>query len=462
MSAIPSARLTKPQRRAALRLAYWNGGLWSVGNGLVGATLISYLALELGARGLAVGVILATPRLIGLLRVFTPRMLAWAGHRQKFCVGMYAASNVVLLALPVLAAPGVLGHRNWSLVALVACWSLYHLLEYCATVALVSWLGDLVWQRARGEFFGRRERWRTLGRIAGMAAAGAFTYHWASLHGRDLRWQGYALAAAAGALVMLVSLWPLLRMPNMGPRTSRAVLRRGGGGASPDEATPRWRSQLRRLARPPFLRLLLFGCLFSLANGLTQSAQGLFPHQVLDLPLFGLLGREAVMRLGQGAISPALGRWIDHFGNRPVMILSQSLVALGLLFYLPASHDQPWWIAGAWVCWIAYAGINIALSSLTIKLSGPEDSSLYLAAWFGLTGVVYGLSAIAGGALFDALAGWQATATLAGKALLTMGRYELFFCAGVVGRLLAAGSLWWLLEPGASSVREFLSGRRRR
>lgn len=456
--------LTNHQRRRAMRLSYWNGGFWAIGNGMVSSTLITFLALELGAAGLAVGLILAAPRLIGVLRIFTPNLLAWSGHRQKLCAAMYAASIFVLLTLPVLAAPNLLLTRPWALAALVATWSLYHLLEYCGTVALTSWLGDICLRRVQGQFFGRRERWLTLGRIVGMTAAGLFTYWWANHHARDARWQGYALAAEAGAVVMLVSLWPLIRMPNVPLRTGQKRNQRQASLApsSLNGTEPKHRPQKndRRLTDPAFLRLLIFGCAFSLVNGITQSAQGVFPYKVLDLHLFALLALEAVMRLGQGAISPTLGKLIDRFGNRPVMIVSQMIVALGLVFYLPASPEDPWWIVGGWVCWVAYAGINIALSSLTIKLAGQGEASLYLAAWFGITGVIYGISTIVGGVCFDALVHWNITLQLTENWQVTIDRYQLLFACGILGRMLVAVSLFALIEPGASTVRELLGGKR--
>ena len=59
------------QRRRARRLAVWNGAVWSIGNGLVGTTLIIYWAKELRAPwiGLGLGLISAGPQIVGLLRL---------------------------------------------------------------------------------------------------------------------------------------------------------------------------------------------------------------------------------------------------------------------------------------------------------------------------------------------------------------------------------------------------------
>jgi len=67
------------------------------------------------------------------------------------------------------------------------------------------------------------------------------------------------------------------------------------------------------------------------------------------------------MRIGQWGVSPWIGRLADRLGNRPVMIVSQLLVAAGLLFFALATPQHWAWLIGAWVLWVAYAGLNVCL-----------------------------------------------------------------------------------------------------
>lgn len=415
-----------------MRLAYVNGGLWAIGNGLASTTLVVYLAIELGAAGLAIGLILATPRLVGLLRLATPLLIDWTGDRRRFCLLSYLASNFLLLLLPVFSAPGALESRTASLAALVILWSTYHLLEYCGTVALWSWLGDLTPRRIRGRFFGRRERWLTLGRILGMAVTGLFAYGWREATPRELWWIGYSIPAGAGGIMMILSLIPLRRMPAIPLRK--------------DAATGRLRSLALPFRDGRYWRLVFYGIWFSIVNGITQSAQGIYPYGVLGIHLLWMLALESAMRLGQGGASPWLGRLVDRLGCRPVMIASQLVVAVGPLFYLWATPDEPGWIAGAWISWVAYAGINVALPALMLKLSRGSDSSPYIATWFGVSGVFYGASTIAGGVAFDYLAEIDFSVAI-GR--FHFDRFEYLFLFGCAGRALAAGMLLLVIEPGA-------------
>ena len=108
---------------------------------------------------MAVSLILAAPRIAGLLRLAAPRLIRWFGSRKRFCLASYALSLAVLALLPACVATRSMGTPTVGLIVLVVAWCVYHLLEYLGTVALWAWLGDLVPLRIRGRFLGRRERW---------------------------------------------------------------------------------------------------------------------------------------------------------------------------------------------------------------------------------------------------------------------------------------------------------------
>ena len=167
----PPHSLSASQRRRAWNMAYCNVGLWAVGNGLTSSTLVIYLALELDAPkiGLSIGLILAMRHLVGVLRLATPVLIGRIADRKTFCQGAYLLSGLLLLCLPVLSAPGMLRSAGMSLAALVILWTLHHLIQYLATIALFSWLADIAPLVIRGRFFGFRERWL----VAGIAKASA-------------------------------------------------------------------------------------------------------------------------------------------------------------------------------------------------------------------------------------------------------------------------------------------------
>src|SRR5262249_7526682 len=87
-------------RRRALRRGLQSGVLASAGNALTSGTFIVYLALELGAQGIAVSWILATPAVTGLLRLFSPVLISLCGDARRTCLRFLLNSYVMLAFLP--------------------------------------------------------------------------------------------------------------------------------------------------------------------------------------------------------------------------------------------------------------------------------------------------------------------------------------------------------------------------
>jgi MFS family permease len=426
------------QRRRARRLAVWNGAIWAVGNALVSTTLIIYWARELHAAwiGLGIGLIGAAPQIVGLLRLGTPAMIARMADRKRFCIAAYLLAVWPLAAIPPLCKPGLLPSPSWSLACLILLWCLHQLLQYLATVALFSWLADVAPTRIRGRFLGWRQRWIMAGTAVAVVIAGIATSN-AHEHNSLLpeittaisAWVSYALVMGLGAAFLLAALAPLGRMPSC--QRERIAPRN-------DEA--RWTAPFRD-AR--FLRLLAFGCWFSFFNGITQSAQGYYPMHVLEISLFVSLLLPTGMNLGQWAVSPWLGRMADRLGNRRVMFVSQLIVAAGLLFFALATPSQWWWLVGAWTLWIAYAGLNVCLPNLMLKLAPREANASYIAAFQAASGLCFAASAILGGILLDSYKGW----TLPLGKTLCLSFFPCLFIFGWLMRSLGAILLLWVIEP---------------
>ena len=139
----------------AICFSYVNAGLWGIGNGLVSTTLVLYLANSFGASALAVSLIIASPRFVGLLRLGAPALIHRLDDRRRFCLIAYVASSLVLMALPPIVSWQGPRSPTSSIAVLVTLWTLYHLLEYFGTISLWSWLADLVPPPIRGRFLGR-------------------------------------------------------------------------------------------------------------------------------------------------------------------------------------------------------------------------------------------------------------------------------------------------------------------
>ncbi|MEM8945771.1 MAG: MFS transporter [Planctomycetota bacterium] len=391
---MPAHRMRPSDRRNSIVMAYANGGLWGLANGLASTTLVVYLAKEYGAAGMAISWLLAAPSNVGLLRLLTPYWLEKVKSRKIFCGGMFLTSAMLLFALPFLSAPGVFESQKVSIVVLIVLWIGCRVLEYIGAVAFWSWLGDLVPGAVRGHFVGRREAWLNAGKVLGIVVAAVGTQLWMNhcdaIQQPALKWRAYAGCSLASAVMLIVSLVPLLRMNDL-------PLHRTGDSKPYD-----LKRQLTLPFRDPkFRRLLRYGTWFSFSNGLVQTARFVLFAYELGVPFAMKKGLDATSRGSQSLIMPRIGAWIDQHGNVPVLAISQGVVALAPLFFLAASPDAKWWILGGYLCWIAFAGQNVAQPNLMLELSDPEEKTTYISAYYAWCFFALSVGSLLGGVLFD-------------------------------------------------------------
>lgn len=363
-------------------LANANAAIWATGNGLVGTALVIYLARELGAQGVYISLILAAPRLVGLLRMASPALMTTGRRRKLVCLTSFAASALVIAAMPLVAS------RHVS--ALVLCWCLYNLLEYIAIVALWSWLGDWMPPIVRGRLIGWRERHLVVGRIVGIVASLVLVNAVKNIVPEAPKWVPLVSSAGAGAFMLLAAVLPLMWLA---PRT---------GTAPPSTSWP-WNDLCRAVLDPAYRRLLLYSFWVAFANGVTGTAQWLYPARVLGIDYTQMVALRSTMYAGQTAIAPTCGWWIDRFGPRRLMVGAQLIVATGPLFFFLASENYPWWIAGAFLVWVAYAPLNVGLDTLKLRLIPTDGSAPPLAVYQSVSDLAHGATLIIGGLLIDRL-----------------------------------------------------------
>ncbi len=330
--------------------------------------------------------------------------------------------------------------------------------------ALWAWLADVVPRQVRGRYFARRQILQLVVLIPTILLSGWFADSWRDKYGKSDPQKmllGYAIPNSVGAAALMVSLVPLLAMPAALSRRRLSVpvfnashtARLKGSSI----AGQQWSSITAPWRDARFWPLLVFGCWLSFSNGLTQAVQNIYPKEVLALGIFALAVMRTVMQLGQMGYAAWIGPMSDRFGNRPVLILSQIFLALAPLFFLSASPEHPWIVAGAWVMWSAYAGLNICLPNLSLKLGGNANAASYIATYFGVTSVFYAASTVIGGYLFDELKNDSAIQLV----MQLGGPFAFFFW---IAWLLRSTAVFWLFaipEPGARTWREILFRRKR-
>lgn len=454
--------------RRAIRAGYIAAVVWACGNAIASSILFSYLIQELGAKGRQVAYLQVVPALFGLLRLLTPLVIDRLYGTKRTYLFLSGAAYALLFAIaPAIEFGRETASRPAALSLLIGIYCVHQLLEQIAVIALWTWLADLIPRRLRGRFFARRNIWQLIVVIPTLLASGFYidlaiaaerkattatrdassiveAAKPAPIASRPYAAAHYGTLINLSAVLMLASLAPLAAVPQ--------------GATSQSSTRSNQRHGLQALVaslrEPGALRLVLYGCWFSLSNGLFTAAQFVFPKAVLNLGLGTVNAMQTTMRVGQIGFSAWAGPASDRFGNRPVIVLSQLLIGAAPLFYFLASPNFPYWLFGAWILWSAYAGINICVPNLTFRLVPPAERSALYAVYQALSGLMFAVGALAGGIAFD----FFITKELI-EAGLSLPRFGLCFLAALVLRMTGAAIIASVPEPGAKRVVDLFARR---
>src|SRR5215207_1688092 len=132
---------------------------------LAGGVFLTGFALALGASSTVIGVIAGVPFMVKLSQLYLSWRIERVGHwRRSALEGALLSRAALLIAAlaPLVVGPGA---GAWVLVAVISASALG------ATIfemAFQTWMAELIPERSRGEFWGRRAR---VAGIAGLAAS---------------------------------------------------------------------------------------------------------------------------------------------------------------------------------------------------------------------------------------------------------------------------------------------------
>lgn len=384
----------------------FNAWVWGVGNGLISTSLVIFLIRDIcsGHQNIAVGSaiawIIAAPRIAGLLRLATPGLIDWFGSRKWFTIFGFLFSPIVLLAIP-LGIPEMMRHHGAAssvrgiLLLLVLVWCVYHLIEYFGTISLWSIIGDLVPQKHRAEFVGRREALMIFGQTLGFLTSGVYSFFVIeNMPAAAPKWIGYLPPTYSGITCLLLAVVPLLRLAEVPWKR---------------EST-KFFTSLQQLAQPfhsrRFCIFIFFGMYLQFAGGLTQSVQNMYQIYVLHISLLVSLCAQTLTRTGQFAIASFNGKTMDRFGFFPIMCVSILTVSTGSLFYFFADASRWYLVFGAAFVWIFWVGVNVGISTLVLNYSPQEYKASGISVFYTASTLSFALSTLLGGYLADRFQDW--------------------------------------------------------
>jgi MFS family permease len=445
-------RPRKEELRRDLRLLTVGWLFGSVFWSTIGGTPLTNFAKSFSATPFQFGILSALPFIASLASLPAALLTEATGQRKKiFIWGAYFQRGMffpaVLLPLWMLWANGgrIPASAIWVFLGLI------FLMFSCGAAAnpgATSWLADIVPERSRGKFFGRR---RALAIPAGVAAA--WVAGWAQdqfAPNLGLPWV-CAIIFMAAALIGLMEIRTYERIPDIPykPVSGRELLKT-------------WREPLRNkefLWFGGFVATLFFAITFMgqfamlyVMNQLSASKSVNATTQMMLL---------VVPSLGQMVVFSSVGRACDRMGKKPLLVLAGlglAPVAVGWCFVTP---NTIWlgYILGVMGA-ISWLGIEVANLNLVLEFSGSAENGNGGggSGFTAVNSVITNVAGCLGGLAAGALAQWLKNIDFAWHTgFKTFTYFEvLFVLSGLMRFLAVVVFLPHIHEQGAKPTREAL------
>lgn len=439
-------------RRSALTkvtVAWMFGAVWFVA--IAGAPFTKF-ASALGATPWHFGLLAAMPHIATLLSLPASLWIDSSGRRKQIFMVALLTQRFNWFAIGIIPPLFFFSDAKHGaaigLYAFLFMMAISHTCQAIGSPAWVSWMADLVPDRVRGAYFGRRRQLGFFTQIPCAYLAG-FLLDWlvpSGDVGSTLRWCGiiFLVSTLFGVVDIVLFHW----VPDVPPR-------RAG-------STPMWVT----LVRPLKDRNFLWFCAYIATLWFAVVPMGQFATLYLIEEL-NFKSRDVQLMLlvapmlGQFFVTPIWGRMADRVGRKPMLALSSLLLVPVGFGWALMNFGHIWLgyvlaVAGA-MLWVA---VEIANFNLVLEMSGSDDTGT-AGRGSGYTSVNSVILAVAG-TLGGLGAGWLMTSlhhvefTLGFESLARpFGNYEILFAASAVIRLIATLTLLPRVhEPEAGTTRE--------
>lgn len=399
-----------PEVNRSLQYSVRDGVAWSLMFG-AGESYLQAFAVFLKATTAQITLLTALPSMLGSVAQLASAWVAgYAIRRKTLIFAGVALQSVAWLPIIALAFIPV----ETSVALLIVAVVLYYIGGQFAAPPWSSLISDLVPERRRGRFFGRRTQLMSIMTFASLSAAGLALEFFEQ---RALAHWGFAAIFAVALAARLYSLAQLMRMHEPLARLAPLTLPPLGG-------------LLERMRGSDFTRFALFVGFMNLAVAIASPFFTLYMLRDLRFSYVEFTVVSAFYVLMQFVALNLWGRLSDVFGNlRVVQITSIVFPTLPILWVL---FPNFWAILVIQVIsGVAWAGFSLAAGNFLYDVVPPEKRAAYSAVHQTISN-----TAIFGGALFGGLLATHAPheIQLAGYSVVFASGLWLALCASGVAR----------------------------
>jgi MFS family permease len=324
-------KISKQAIRNSLKASTIYGIFGTVFSNITGGVLLTNFLLKLDATPLEIGLLSSIPLLVNFLQPLGGYIADNLKSRHWYTLGIYGISRMVWLLL-------VAGMWFWwseKNPHQLVTWTLGTMLVSNTLAALggcawFSWMAALVPHRLRGRYFGLRNSATSLTNLVCTPLLG---FAISTLPGDTIHNYGVLLlfAIAAGIISLACQFW----IKDVNPQTVLSAV------PSPQKAQ-KASSEPEKLSifkNTNFLKFLLYIGLWTFAANLSFPFFNFYMLHNLALDLRTVTVYSSLLAGANIVLVMFWGKLADKIGNRPLLLLIGTLLALSPLFWLFVDAD---------------------------------------------------------------------------------------------------------------------------
>lgn len=345
---------------------------------LTGGVFLTGFALYLGMNEFLIGLLASMPFLVTIFQLPASYIIERSGNRRK--ISFWAAASARLIWLPIVIVALIpispITTKLFVILTLVFVSSSMISISY---VAWLSWMSDLVPDEIRGSFFGTRNMLCGAGGMVAMVVFGHLVDH----PTREYSWGlpvGFVITFATAVFFGMVSLRFLNRIsePSVIPRLIQSPFR-------------------KRLSHPfkeaNFARFLTFAFFWSCSVYFASPFFTLYFLRDLKFS-YGFVATLGMISACADLIGMRVwGRISDKVRNKAIIrFASWVAVFLPMTWIMVRPGDIVMPILLHFIGGGFWAGINLCMNNLLLRISSRQDKSLFLSTY----NIVGGLGAAIG------------------------------------------------------------------
>jgi MFS family permease len=347
---------------------------------------IAGFAKEIGFGDLLYGIMLAMPVLGGAIQLFASYVLERTKKRKLiFFLGGFI-QRIPWLFIPIL--PFFISNKNLLFSSIVFLLAITAVGGAFINVSFMSWIGDLVPIEIRGRFFSHRSMLATLFSFISGLGIGWFLD---KVHGLI----GFAIVFIFATILGLLDICCFFWVYDPPMKKS-------------DFSQINFRRMIKSVIKDSrFSSFLLFAIFWNMALNISAPYFNIYMIKYLKMSYFEIaLYVQIVSNVITILSVRMLGRLIDRFGNKPILIIS-TLVVSFLPYIWCFTTPNNWLFFVILVQIFAgtfWPGIDLTFNNLALYLSPDENRSFYIAVLNFFVGIVNALSFIFGGYIIEYVA----------------------------------------------------------